>query len=769
MRIYTFLLVFMFSIGSYAQTATTEVCGYVKDEQGMPLEFATVALLEKDDSTVVTGGLTDAEGKFCLHADSGHDGQLIRVSSVGYATAYAPLPLHGAIVMKADAKELDEVTITSARKHVKSSATGLIVNMEGNPLSKLPTAEDAIKLMPLIDASKQSISVLGKGSPVIYINNRKLRNYSELKSMSPENIKSVEIITAPSVKYGSEVTSVIIVHTKRLDSGFAGRLSGTGQFAEVASAWGNADFSYMLPNGLGFYANGSISNDKYRQKRTYDEYFDNDRLHTLTNGTYHGNSLSMDATLGGSYDFGKTNSVGVRYQFSRTPKSTYHADSRIGTNVEGAEMQMESDNRQKTQSMRHYVNAYATFKFGRKKNYELSADADYLYGTENNGQRTMEESGADDRLVSTYNSAAYHLIATKANLNIDLGKFSVDLGGEYSHTTNRTYFDSGNSGITGERSDDDTRQNLAAGYVNISYSPNKHWQLIGGLRVETTNFTYYQNGIRVDEQSRSYTDWLPKFVASYSNGDWRLNLSYGKRVYRPSYSMLNSNYVYVSHTSWETGNPLLRPTKPISVDLSLYWKQTILMVSYVRSKKNIESVYTYLPTENVNIRKYVNLPDFDILSFVLSQSFDIGFWHPTVQGALALSNLKYGSPQLKYNKPLGQLSLSNRLDLPWGIYAYVTASWMSNGHNTLYYFYDNSSVSLRLNKSVGNWNFNIYANDILGTWKQEYTTDTNGVNVYEYRKGASRSVSLSVSYSFNRKKKKSYKSKGTGSSELQRF
>ena len=83
--------------------------------------------------------------------------------------------------------------------------------------------------------------------------------------------------------------------------------------------------------------------------------------------------------------------------------------------------------------------------------------------------------------------------------------------------------------------------------------------------------------------------------------------------------------------------------------------------------------------------------------------------------------------------------------------------------------YDNASVYVYLLKSVGNWSFSLLANDIFGTQKQKHLTHTNGVNVTEYRKGASQLIQLSVTYSFNSKNKKKYKGIGTGSSELNRF
>ena len=741
--------------------------GNVVDEQDKPMEYATVAVLDAADSAYVAGGLTDAEGRFSVNVGRTFDGLMLRVTSMGYAEKYEALPLSGPVRMRQKSTALGEVTVTGARKYVKTNATGLTVSMEGNPLAKLGSAADAIRMMPMIDASGGGISVLGKGAPEIYVNNRKLRDRGELNRMSPEDIKSVDIITTPTAKYGSSVTSVIIIHTKKRNEGLAGIISGGGSQAEVASGWANADFSYMLANGLGFYVNGNVSNDGYKQDREYTEDSGGGILHTQTAGVYKGRSTSVNATAGGSYDFGESNSVGVRYEYSRTPKDNYHALSDILTRVDGEESAISSTNNVDGQSTRHYLNAYFAMKLGAKKNYELTADADYMYGTNGDNQLTEERVQTESDMIRTSNKAAYHLIATKANLSMDLGKVSIDVGGEYSHTTNRTDFASAvtDAAVTG--AEDYVRQDLAGGYVDLVYSPNKHWTFIGGVRFEATSFDYFKDGSFVGNQSKSYTDWLPKAVVSYAGGDWRVTLSYGSNVYRPSYSMLNNNYTYVTHTSWETGNPLLLPSMPKTLNLGLTWKQTMLSASYIRRRHGVEYVYTYLPDERINLRSPVNLPSSDLFTVSLSHSMDIGFWHPMLQGTASISNLSYGSPRQDYDKPLFVVGMQNRFDLPWGVYAYLIGSWMSKGHNNTYYFDDSASVSVILSKRFGNWSVNLYGNDVLGTWRQKHTSAMNGVSVLEYRKGASRQVMLTVRYTF--KNKKTYKGKGTGSSEIQRF
>lgn len=111
---------------------------------------------------------------------------------------------------------LGEVTVTAQRKFTRPTSKGIKISMAGNPLSKIGSAIEAIKQMPMIDASSGGISVLGKGgNQAIYINGKLMRNSSELDILSSADLESVEIITNPSSKYGTEISAVILIKTKR--------------------------------------------------------------------------------------------------------------------------------------------------------------------------------------------------------------------------------------------------------------------------------------------------------------------------------------------------------------------------------------------------------------------------------------------------------------------------------------------------------------------------------------------------------------------------
>ena len=54
-----------------------------------------------------------------------------------------------------------------------------------------------------------------RGTPIYYINNRRVRNTAELTDLLPSNIKNVEVITSPGVQYPAGTGAVIRITIHR--------------------------------------------------------------------------------------------------------------------------------------------------------------------------------------------------------------------------------------------------------------------------------------------------------------------------------------------------------------------------------------------------------------------------------------------------------------------------------------------------------------------------------------------------------------------------
>lgn len=666
-------------------------------------------------------------------------------------------------------KELMEVVVKASRKYVKPTSRGIKVSMVGNPVAKLGSASEALKQLPMIDASKGDIEVLGYGSPQIYINNKLVRNISELAMLSAENIKDVEIITNPSSKYSTDVSSVILIRTNKPNEGVHAIAAGNGTMSEVFSASGDVNVNYHTESGFTLFGDLSYGTSAYKQKRFYGEEFfilerPEELFHTQTHSNARSRSQSLSADGGLNYDFGK-HSVGVKYSFYRTPKSHYTDYAYTETDARSEASTITSCTDLNSQSSMHHVNMFGDFAL--PLSIGMRFDADYVNSSKKSFSNVDENESSE--WVRNSNRTVSDLWAAKLILTRKFQNTEIEVGTDISRTSNNQGFMSvvSDNSFFLKPGEDDVKQNLYAAFGSFDWIPNQKWNVYGGLRWESTDSKYRHDNVLNPELSRSYGNILPNIGVSFNSGI-HATLFYRASVYRPSYQSLDNNYIYVTPTLWETGNPELKTTLVHRIGFNLSYRKFTLQSSFRVNERNSSAVYYYDTDKSINVTKPVNLPRYNSFQIVAVQQLDFGFWHPTLQGVFYVQDLKYGVPQRKYDKPLYTLSMNNRFDIPGGVYAYLSIFGMGTGNQDVVYSHGSWQASLTINKSWKNWTLTLSANDLFGTWRQPFDTETNTIAYSSNRKGGSQSVSLSVRYTLNNAKGK-YKGKTARQDEIDRL
>ena len=234
---YSILLVLLLIVSLNASAQMFS--GRVLDDQKIPVQYATVALLSVADSSLISGTVTDEQGIFKIEVSESKP-YLLAVSYVGYKRSIQRLmpSISGDIVIIPDDRMLDEVVVTQHLPLYRLDNGGLTTKVENTILSKAGTAMNVAELLPgVLERPDGTLEVLRKGTPLIYINNREVRHLDELDRLSAENIKQVELITNPSAEYGAAVGAVLKLKTvgKKID-GFGIGLRSV------------ADYSYKIGN-----------------------------------------------------------------------------------------------------------------------------------------------------------------------------------------------------------------------------------------------------------------------------------------------------------------------------------------------------------------------------------------------------------------------------------------------------------------------------------------------------------------------------------------
>ena len=139
------------------------ISGIITDEKNEPVAFASVALLQANDSSFVTGATTDMDGRFEISADPGD--KLPKVSYVGYATQILKPAQNMSIVLKERGVTIGDVVITGNRPVYKMKEGSLVAPVENTVLGKLGYAPDVLAQLPLISKNSGGYQVIGRGKP----------------------------------------------------------------------------------------------------------------------------------------------------------------------------------------------------------------------------------------------------------------------------------------------------------------------------------------------------------------------------------------------------------------------------------------------------------------------------------------------------------------------------------------------------------------------------------------------------------------------------
>ena len=195
------------------------LAGTIIDENRQPVPYANVYLLHPSDSTVIGGGVSNEAGVFVIPYELPK--VLVRISYVGYKTVYRLCSNEqvGTIQMKPETMTIKGVVVNGERPKVQLQGNSLVMNVEGTVMERMGTAEDVLSRVPTISKKGDVFEILGKGVPLIYLNNRKLTDLQELKNIQSDNIKNVEVIQNPGARYDASVNAVIIIRTKHKECG----------------------------------------------------------------------------------------------------------------------------------------------------------------------------------------------------------------------------------------------------------------------------------------------------------------------------------------------------------------------------------------------------------------------------------------------------------------------------------------------------------------------------------------------------------------------
>ncbi len=751
--------------------------GTIIDENRQPVPYANVYLLHPSDSTVIGGGVSNEAGIFAIPYEQ--PTVLARISYVGYKTVYRLCNNEqvGIIQMKPETMTIKGIVVTGERPKVQLQGNSLVMNVEGTVMERMGTAEDVLSRVPTISKKGDVFEILGKGVPLIYLNNRKLTDLQELKNIQSDNIKSIEVIQNPGARYDASVNAVIIIHTKRAQGeGLGVELTSWSRKGHGFANNERINLTYRTGK-LELFANLFGAYNKRWEKGEFEQTVFADTLWVITNKQKDKvHNPFLEGRYGFNYQLDDNNSFGGFYQntYDYVKTSSDYDDDLQANGSMYDRLQNSSVNRAKG-TPKHQANLYYTGKIGQ---LSIDFNADYTYRNQRNRNQQQEMSDEyDDRDVNTYALTRSRLMAEKLFVTHPIGKGQIEVGEEYTNTRWNSSFENMEGYIS--NSNNEQHEQAIAPFVELRQQLGR-FQLSAGLRYEHVTSEYFVKGIRRDDQSRTYNDFFPSVSLSTSVKKVQLSLSYSKRTTRPSYWQLSSDVVYENRLNMQTGNPYLKPVKYHNANAMAMWKWLYLNVNYSHCIDPI--LYTAESLENdskVNLVTNRNYDHADWLIVTLGAQKNVklgsnAIWMPQYNVSLMKPWFKadFLGKQMTFNHPMLTVQLGNIITLPHDWLLQADFNIHSHGHPgaNVYVNCTNPMLSLSVSKDFikRRLNVKLSGNDLFNGGVNRTILYSNRMMFRKTEDNDSRCVTLSLRYRFNVTPSK-YKGTGAGNAEKNRL
>ncbi|MCL2511931.1 MAG: TonB-dependent receptor [Bacteroidales bacterium] len=755
-----------------------------------PLLFANVALIKDQDSSLVTGGATDEDGRFKLE-NLGDGIYRLQISNIGYH----PYISHaielkkgdnrqdlGTFYMNSSSTQLAEVVIEATRPVLEQQAGKLVFNVSESTTSVGDNALETLKKFPGVTVDNDdNISLNGKSGVLVMVDDRPTRLSGVqlanlLKSMPSESINKIEAIDNPSAKYDAEgVSGILNIKTKRTRTmGYSGTVFAGSRYNNEFQNNGGFNLNFRN-NKFTAFANFNIFENRGKSGN-FGRIDYPDGSYWETN-KQDGEDWKNEQS--GHYLYGKG---GFDYYINNRNiiSLTYQINDGVGKNsgLQKTRMYMPDEN---TPHISFSQGHNSKYNFGNQnwslnyqhildsaKQRQFFIDASWIknYQKAEGGNEIFYYSGdfADVSLRDAYNlkqPLESNIFSIQSDLEFpldDAQKSKIDAGLKYSfvnNDNNQKYFIDNilNPNLSNHYI---YSENIAAFYGMFNHTFSPKLSLEAGIRGEYTALE--GNNKTID--SIHTNDYFGVFPTLNINTKFAkksgVNFSYRYRLTRPNYTDLNPIIVRNSAYSYSVGNPYLNPEYSHSLRLRyLHNHVPIVTLSYERSDGDIRNITYYQGDTTVTQPQNIGKTSRIGLGLMWQQFF-FDKWRLMLyfDGSYLWSEYKYNEKMEKTETYRGSVYVSNDITLTptmsldvngWGMLPQKSLFATNAGLYSVNIGFKKSFFKKSLTASLS-------LNDIFNTankWTNDAKYPTGQQSYSEYY-WASRSISLRVSYRFGK-------------------
>lgn len=730
-----------------------------KEKNGTPI---VVYLLDNDNQLLKTTIAQDSKFEFDQLKSGNYHLQLSSDETIqNEKPFYLEKNIEFSIAFEPKSQKIEEVTITAKKKTFKVENGNITLDVANSALNKLPTSSELLSKLPFVmmDANGEGLSFVGKGTPLLYVDNQRV-DFATLSAISVDDIKSVEVIRNPSVKYESEGKAVIKVNLKKSKKdGAQLSVSETATFQKRFSNYLSANFQ-QKKNKTEWKLNASYNQINHWESNGFDYQVPSKNISsdyiiksiTKRPQTIFGASLYQELNDDGDY---VTLSVNSNFRPDKGDNNTNTLYSENGNSTLVKTLNQQDRKRATINSIFNY----------KKKLTDW--DAEILTGF----QFKRESDNVDYSFYNDTNNSGYEFNQFRHQLysgnaysgRIDIEKkinenYNLELGGSFTkaetNTNNKTtYLNNQNP----EFFQYQFKESNVAGYTNLAINADK-WNINAGLRAETTNaqgFDVIENATKI---KRDYLDWFPNAEIIFKQNDnYDYTLNFRKSIERPSYGYLASGGLYGSPYVEYQGNPDLVPTYTNTITFTTNLKKISLNASAYNSKNPLG--YTLVYDEERNISKFqpVNFDKEMGVSLGIDSLFQGKKW--TSQNSLSVNydKIEDSLAVLKKSTPYVYFSTNNTVNVWKYLSILLDGSYITKRVEGLYENNAMCLVNLGMTSSISAFDFTVRYNDVFNQMNYIQKMTYSGINSTGTFFGNTPTISFAAKYNFGKLKKSNYK------------
>ena len=765
------------------------ISGTVKDNNYAVIPYASVAAINKGDSSIASGTITDEKGKFELSVPRGN--YFIRVSFLSFKDKIiANIPMEksevnlGTIVLSPGAINLEEVEVTGERKQMQLRIDKRVYNVGSDLSTRGANAIDILNNVPSVVVDIEgNVSLRGSENVRILIDGKPsglvgISSTDALRQLQDNMIERIEVITNPSAKYDAEGEAGIIniVLKKGRQKGLHGTFNTSAGYPDNYSGSFNVNYRRNIFN---VFANYGL---RYRkrpgkgyslQEFTGDSVYsyERDREHSR-GGLSHNFQLGMDLylnefnviTLSGLYRYSdEDNEAQLIYR-------DFNADDILTGIVTRTDNETELENN--TEATLSYRKTFS------QKGREWITDLKYMESDElelSDLEETSNQATELPIIQRSSNTEDESNLIFQSDYVHPLGKgrkFETGWKSTYRIISNEyTVEEQDSSSAWFVLPDYDNHfvysELIHAGYAITSFKFRKiSWQ--AGLRAEYSDIATELKKTR-GKNRNTYISFFPSVHLSYELDTGNtLQVSYSRRLSRPRFRHLLPFYSFSDSRNFFKGNPDLEPEFTSSFDLShlKYLKNgSVLTGLYYRYRTGV--IQRIIQVDSAGQVSFfpINLSTQNAFGLEFSLNLDIRDWwritgnvdlfRQMTSGEYDGESLESDSYSMR-TRGSSIMKIKKRVDAQIS-FDYRAPSETTQGRRKSMYMVD---LGMSMDVFKDNATLTLSIRDLFNTRKMRLITNTSDYNSELEFQWRSRQFLINFTYRLNQNKKNGKRGEG---------